>query len=228
MRLGSLPQPPSATNLAVNQGDYCLMPLVPIFSWTFSDPNLPLDSQSAYQVLVDNNSDFSSPEINTNKVINSGQQYSPPPGLLSYSTTYYWKVTVWDSTDLSATTNGPNFTTPLHRYPNPSFMVIPQWPTKDEVVLFSDNSLCYDNANSSYSCKNGGSISYRWDFSYVSPTFVQDSTKKGNASTTYAALGNYTVRLEITDSSLSPAGVCVTDQVVNVGLPLPFWKEVAP
>ncbi|MEK7556550.1 MAG: hypothetical protein AAB538_01080, partial [Patescibacteria group bacterium] len=50
---------PSATNLSVSQPDYCVSGPAGVFSWTFQDPG---DTQSAYQVQVDNSSNFSSPE----------------------------------------------------------------------------------------------------------------------------------------------------------------------
>src|SRR3989344_2565167 len=61
----------------------------PTLDWTnVVDPIIPV----TYTVLVDNNSDFSSPEINQNNIASSNYVVSSP---LSYGT-YYWKVSAKD------------------------------------------------------------------------------------------------------------------------------------
>jgi len=66
------------------------------FSWTFSDPDSG-DSQSAYQFQLDDNSDFSSPIIDTGKVASSTS--STTQTLPSTVGLYYWRVKTWDSQD---------------------------------------------------------------------------------------------------------------------------------
>jgi len=66
------------------------------FSWTFSDPDAG-DNQSAYQFQLDDNSDFSSPIIDTGKVISSTS--STTQTLPSAVGLYYWRVKTWDSSD---------------------------------------------------------------------------------------------------------------------------------
>ena len=82
--------PPSATNLKITQPDYCLSGPAAIFSWNFTDPDG--DTQSAYQVQVDDNSNFSSPEDDSGKVQSSHNSYATPLGKLKYNTTYYWRL----------------------------------------------------------------------------------------------------------------------------------------
>jgi hypothetical protein len=66
------------------------------FSWTFSDPNAG-DYQTTYQFQLDNDSDFSSPIIDSNKVSSASQQTIQT--LPSTVGLYYWRVKTWDSKD---------------------------------------------------------------------------------------------------------------------------------
>jgi len=102
--LGGVNNPPSASGLGVVKGDYCATP-AHYFSWTYTDPNG--DDESQFQFQVDNNSDFSSPEIDRTQTgtWSSGDSnnqtvivtISPvPANRLGYNTTYYWRVKVWD------------------------------------------------------------------------------------------------------------------------------------
>jgi len=216
--------PPSATNLNVTQPDYCIVGWASaIFSWTFTDPDG--DSQSAYQIQVDNNSNFSSPEVNTGKILSSSNSYATLPGNLAWNTTYYWRIKVWDNYDAESNwASGSSFQTPSHGYPSPDFTVSPQNPAIGELVFFIDDSKCYSSpANTEYNCSGGASISYFWEFGDG-----QTSTKKGNATTTYTTIGPKTAKLTITDNSLSPAASCETTRPVNVTLPLPYWREIPP
>jgi hypothetical protein len=233
-------QPPSATNLSVdppNSTDYCGITGYPRvrLKWQFSDPG---DSQSAYQIQVANSSGFSPLFLDTLKIISpTGQSQTfviqPPYSTLFWNTTYYWRLKVWDSQDTPSTdwivylNNTPppeSFTTAIHSYPYPDFTLSPQNPAIGEVVTFTDNSKCYSSpGNTEYSCSTGGSISYLWDFGNG-----QTPTTKGNATTTYTITGPKTVRLTITDNSLTPAGSCDTTRQVAITLPLPEYQEVPP
>ena len=66
------------------------------FTWTFSDPDSG-DSQSAFQLQLDDNSDFSSPIIDTGKVTSTYS--STTQTLPSTVGLYYWRVKTWDSSD---------------------------------------------------------------------------------------------------------------------------------
>ena len=212
--------PPSAENLSVNQGDYCSSPLHPTFSWTFSDPDLG-DTQEAYQVQVDNNSNFSSPELDSDKVISSSNSYSTPSPL-SYNATYYWRVKVWDDWNTeSSWAVGPSFTTPLHAYPDPVFTKNPSVTTLWEFVQFcstqetgvcdDDVSKCYDNNNNEISC---GGKSFLW-------TFPDSSTTTENPLVQFISIGSNNVSLEITDD----VGTCLESENLWVGFRLPIWRE---
>ncbi|MCD6500856.1 hypothetical protein J7K42_02455 [bacterium] len=222
--------PPTATDLLVDQGDYCSYPLHPIFSWTFSDPDG--DTQGAYQVQVDDNSDFSSPEIDSGKVLSSSESYAAPTPL-SYRTTYWWRLKVWDEggTPSIDWISGPSFTTPLHAYPDPDFTWTPLFPTKEEIVQFcsaqeagvcpEDVSTCYDINGNEISCLGK---EFLWTFPEGTEFATGTSSTSENPRVTFDSTGTKSVSLKITDE----VGSCTRTKSVGVMLPLPRWREVAP
>ena len=73
------------------------------FTWTFKDPDLG-DSQSAFRFQLDDNSDFTSPTIDTGKVISSSKWTAQTlPDTVSV---YYWRVNTWDNQDSEGWWNG--------------------------------------------------------------------------------------------------------------------------
>ena len=68
----------------------------PTFSWTFSDPNTQ-DSQTAYQVQLDDDSGFGSVNYDTGKVPSAATSYTPVSAFADGI--YYWRAMVWDSDD---------------------------------------------------------------------------------------------------------------------------------
>ena len=243
-------QPPSANNLSVIQLNYCdVFSPTAILSWSFADPDIGFgDTQSAYQIQVDNNSDFSSLEIDTGKVLSSSNSRTTSSGDLDYNATYYWRLKVWDSFDafsfdwiyppspigFPTIKPGTPFSAPVHAYPYPDFTHSPANPPVGATVNFTDNSKCYSApSNTEYDCKNGGAIQYAWDFDYiVTEGFTEDSNVKGNVTTSFdGAKDSYDVRLKIIDNSFSPSKFCVRggDGPVKIkSIRLPKWKEVSP
>ncbi|TSC75003.1 MAG: hypothetical protein G01um101430_683 [Parcubacteria group bacterium Gr01-1014_30] len=220
-QLGFLPKwvtpttfPPTATNLSVNQPPFCLVPdPVAFFSWDFSDPD-PWDSQSSYQVQVDNNSNFSSPEHDSARISSPSGNYATPQGTLSYNTTYYWQLKVWDQQNNdSGWIADSSFTTPLHRYPSVDFIWGPLGPAQGEEVRFFDRSTCYD--------ADGQCDSWVWAFQDGNPS----SSTRQNATTTFGSTGQKTVTIEVNDSD---GFSCQAIDTINVRLPLPDWKEILP
>ena len=209
---GVRPNPP--TNLNVSQpADYCgYSTPVAFFSWTFTDPD-PGDSQSAYQVQVDNNSNFPSPEDDSGKVSSGSNSYATPLGKLSYNTTYYWQVRVWDTDDFeSPWASGPSFTTPKHAYPTIDFSWAPEKPNAGELVQFTDQSTVFGGATK---------VSWSWTFQDGNPP----SSSNQNATTTFTSAGQKTVTLRVTDSD---GFSCQGQKTVNAQMPLPEWKEIPP
>ncbi len=208
--------PPSAINLEDNNDevDYCFAGAPPIIlSWDFDDPNLPGDSQTAYRVQVDTNAGFSTPEIDSGKVLESNTSYAPPrPPGLSYDTRYWWRVMVWDETDASsAWATGTSFTTPVHAYPTTDFFWSPLFPSAEEEVQFTDDTVFAVGSSDQ---------SWSWDFGDTGSSTEPDPVH------TYADLTSYTVQLIVSDD----AGSCPTfdPKVIRVSVPLPEWLEISP
>lgn len=129
--------------------DYCKYGPGITITWNFDDEDLE-DSQSAYQVQIDDNSDFSTPEVDTEKIISSSNSYSTISGSLAYNKTYYWRVRVWDTKDgrfdwVKIDTDGQNleFSTPLHPWPTADFSYSPENPEKGIPVYFTNSSSYY-------------------------------------------------------------------------------------
>ncbi|RME17533.1 MAG: hypothetical protein D6797_02330, partial [Bdellovibrio sp.] len=71
------------------------------FTWDFT-------GQNAYNILIDNNSDFSSPEINVTNI--TSVNYHAVSSGLNQGETYYWKVIVNDSSGFNYTSQVWQFT----------------------------------------------------------------------------------------------------------------------
>ena len=206
-------QAPSANNLSVTQPDYCIITWpAAIFSWQFTDPDD--DTQSAYQIQVDNNSNFSSPEVDTGKILSSSVSYATLSGALSWNTTYYWQLKVWDSKDLSSSwISGSSFAIPRHQYPTINFSWAPQSPTTNENVQFTDQSFVY-----------GGSTKSSWSWTFQDANPVNSALQ--NPIVKFLSAGNKSVTLRVTDSD--GFSCQVPQKTVNSQLPLPEWQEIPP
>ncbi|MBU4284912.1 PKD domain-containing protein, partial [Patescibacteria group bacterium] len=226
---------PTATNLSLTPSDVCYQP-VPFytFRWTYSDPDK--DKQSRYILLIDNNSDFSSPQVNMDITGLS----DPSPSLDSYSifvatqpianqlgfnTTYYWRVRVYDEHSLPSNwTNGIPFslTTPVHHYPSCDFTWIPNYPNTGEAVNFTDTSRCWDeDPVNGKDCSIIKGDTYLWTITSGDPS----TSTEENASASFSSIGKYNVILRVTDSD---GHACSITKSVRVNYPLPKWKEILP
>jgi len=203
--------PPTATlsvrNTSGSSALNCFAGSAPVFlDWTFIDAG---DTQSAYQIQVDNNSNFSSPEVNPGKVTSTSNSYAPSG--LPFATTYYWRLQVWDSQNVSSGWLVPSPTSFVTnpRWPDPSFTWSPIDPLAEQDVQFT-NSTSY--------C---ASCNYLWNFG--------DGTATSSTTSPiheFALPNSYSVNLTAT----SAVGACSKSNVVPVDdpLPLPVWQEVVP
>ena len=233
--LVDLNDPPTATNLSYVASDVCYQP-APFytFRWTYSDPEI--DKQSRYILQIDNNSDFSSlqvnmditglsdpsPSIDSQSIIVATQ---PSANQLAFNTTYYWRVRVYDEHSLPSNwTNGVpfSFTTPVHHYPACDFTWSPNQPNADETVNFTDTSRCWDEDPINGSdCSISKGDAYLWTITSGDPS----SSTSENASASFSLPGNYDVILQVTDSD---GHACSTTKSVRVNYPVPKWKEILP
>ena len=260
----SINNPPYPENLEVLPESYCID--IPgcgevSFRWVYQD--IDGDNEVRFEFQVDDNSDFLSPEINRSfggfsrpvGTINTQiilvrtfpAYYSCD--YINYDTSYYWRVRVWDSTGLNSgwveyndpadsdnDGNTRTYTKDPHPYPAPEFSFIPANPVPGDLVSFIDLSVCYDNSNNPYLCKNlnpgtGTYNEYTWEFGDSS-----SNNDRGNTSHSYGAEGTYTARLEICDvhlQGLGKDGCCSVSHDVPVGVgpggeELFEWREISP
>lgn len=120
----------------------CALPKRPTLSWQYSHArNYP---QSAYAIQVDDADDFSSPEVDTGKVRESGSASYIVSPVLEWNTAYYWRVRVWDSEDVfSDWVKGPRFTTQPHEAPRIAYT----WKEQENgKTQFSDTTKTAEDA----------------------------------------------------------------------------------
>jgi hypothetical protein len=192
------------------------------FSWKFSDADNCLP-QSAYRIQIDDNSDFSSPAVDTGKVNSQSESFwlQPPYPLLEWNKTYYWRLKVWNKKGHESDwILGPQFKTPSHPYPIPDFNFKPEKPTVNQVVQFFDQSQCFDTPGTT-TCSISTGDSFFWTFEKGNPA----TSKNQNPTTTFSSLGTFTATLKVTDSS---GYSCSVSKSIQTTYPLPFWREIPP
>lgn len=201
-------------SLVVNQPDYCVISVPSAsFKWGFSDPDG--DTQAAYQVQIATDNGFSSIVVDSGKVNSVSNSYAVT-GQPNYNLTYYWRVKVWDNAATSAEsdwTSGPSFSTPLHAYPKPDFIWVPDKPKIDGPVNFTDKSIAY-----------GGAViaSWQWTFENAVPVSSNEQNPK---NIRFQTAGNRAVSLTVSDSD--GLGFCSKTSSLQTSLK-PGWKEVMP
>jgi len=229
--LSTFNQPPTAINLSVddpNAADYCGITGYPPVRvrWQFSDSDSG-DSQSAYQIQVDDNSDFSSLLVDTDKISNSSQSFliGPPYPTLSWNATYYWRLKVWDSKDNPSgwvvyqnNISPPESFTTTHAWPYIDFSWNPPSPVVDELTQFTDESEVYGGATKS---------SWFWEFPADWLYSTSSNSSSQNPKGKFTTSGQKTVYLTVTDSDNFS---CRDKNSIPLGvlLPLPEWREVPP
>jgi hypothetical protein len=192
------------------------------FSWNFSDAQNCLP-QSAYRIQIDDNSDFSSPLIDTGKVNSQSESFwlQPPYPLLEWNKTYYWRLKVWNKKGHESDwILGPQFKTPSHPYPIPDFNFKPEKPTVNQVVQFFDQSQCFDTPGTT-TCSISTGDSFFWTFEKGNPA----TSTNQNPTTTFSSVGAFTATLKVTDSS---GYSCSLSKSIQTTYPLPFWREIPP
>jgi len=206
----------------------------PLLRWTFTDENSE-DIQKAYELVLSANQDYSSPLINTGKVINSSaSQYdvSLSDGL-NYDTIYYWRVRVWDNHNFASDWASSSFKTDKHAYPDIiDITANPTSPRALEDTLFSATAKTYGSS----SVANNG-----WLFSSSDtiPTSVATSTytavdlgggviqsnTQGAGPVQFQTSGAGEVLLGVTDTD---GYYCEKPLSVSSTISLPTWREVKP
>ena len=225
---------PTATGLSVSKGNYCSSP-AHFFSWTYSDADGDAETRFQFQVdnNIDNNSDFSSPEINRDEQgLNNPSPFTNNQNALVsvaaasdrlvYNTTYYWQVRVYDNQgNNSGWVSGSSFKTEKHLYPSVDFSWAPTNPSANEAVQFADQSECYGLGNVIVVCPSNA-----WSWNIPDAAYINSTNSSSqNPQVEFLSNGTKAVTLTVTDSD---GYSCPVSKNVNVGLSLPGWKEIAP
>lgn len=222
--------PPVVQNVSVQEPDYCILGPSATLAWQFTDPNNG-DSQTAFQVQVDDAASFQSPVVDTGKILSGAQSHFVGQGVLSFNTIYRSRVRVWDEADavsawqtMTSCTgpgcqqNGTAWRTPVHRYPTGiGIGVVPTAPQINEVAQFSGSGTCFDANNNPISCST-----WDWNFGDGGTAATQNPTHA------YGALGTYIATLQVKDAQNYTCPVPALSKTISVKLRLPRWREVLP
>jgi hypothetical protein len=178
-----------------------------------------------------------------------------PDEHLLWGTTYYWKVGVTDQGSGQTTWSSiDSFPMPAHAAPYVNFSWCPQSPAVYQETQFcsvteagvcdaatcpppTDETECYDAAGNVVNCAN-------WSWVFTDATSPLDSTPPAEISGStfeyqnpreikFQSAGLKEVTLTVTDSaptsySCSASSFDKTPPGVQVGLPLPEWREIPP
>jgi len=201
---------PSASNITITQPNFCVSGPAATVGWTYSDPG---DSpQSAYQVQIDDQGSFQTPEWDSGKVFcENCRTNSTPQGYLAFNVTYRARVRVWNGFDAASSwTESSSWKTPNNAFPQVGFTFAPANPQRTQPIQFTDQTVFYDG---------GGGHNWSWLFGDGGSSTQQNPVKS------YADTGTYNVTLTATDSQNQS---CPITKPVNVQEANPIWKEINP
>jgi PKD repeat protein len=200
----------------VVQPNYCVSGPAATVSWTYSDPQS--SGQVSYQVQIDDNPSFNSPEVDSGQVNSSSTAYFSGQGLLAFNKSYQARVRTWNGYGLaSAWATSATFNTPQYAYPQVNFTWTSNGisenpsPPLDTPVQFTDQT--------GFSGPVAGRT-WTWLFGDGANSSQQ------NPSYSYSAEGNYFVTLTATDNAGQSCGT--TRGPIIIQKPIPKWREVAP
>lgn len=237
--IGAVNTAPTAINLTAPNWNYqqagALYAQQAFLRWQFNDLDAD-SSQSAYRVVVDDTSDFSSPIVDTGKVAGSASQYMVDQSVLDYNISYYWRVMVWDDYDAVSSwvaynttpdtdnddANIPTFTIYKHEMPDTDFIWFPAAPSKGEAIKFTDNSNVYLTINPAVAvdCDDA-----KCDWLWTADGAVISDATASTTTITFNSSGAQTVKLKVTDNDGYSYEVTKT---INVSASLPLWRETRP
>lgn len=211
------PIPNEPSNVTVTQPNYCISGPAATINWTYSDPSG--SPQSAYQVQIDDQGSFNSPEVDSGKINSGSGSYFTGQGILQFNTTYRARVRTWNGYDSVSNWSNSSSTweTPLYAYPQVDF----SWtangvqnnpsPPLNKPVDFTDQTVFNGNPNGRQ---------WSWLFGDGS------SSTQQNPSRTYTTEGTYYVTLTATDNANQS---CIrTNGPLIIQKPIPKWREIAP
>ena len=229
-----------------NYEDACVTAKGIILSWEMEDLDEPADSQTAYQVIINDSNTRVNPLIDTGKRYSISEQYATTSSILDYATSYYWWVKVWDSLGFSSdwyqfyTGSGSStltdniaanaaispdpqytFTTYSSEFPDVDFNWVPSEVLADQVATFTDSSFVYQASDPSTPIACSG-VLCSWSWSAVGDKTISNPTAAETEMT--FNFGNNTASLNVT----GPLGYsCTSTKNLYIDL-LPTWRESKP
>jgi|GEM_PF-1611910 len=219
---------PEVTSPAASQPDYCKSEPTATFTWGF-DSETPGTSQSAFQIQIANDSNFTSMVHDTGKINPNFTSYTLKSGILAYNKTYNWRIKIWDNRGIASDWSaGQAFTTPNFQAPQVNMGVPRSSLAPGESVNFVQDdpkaaSYCYSSGTKKL-CQNTTGVTYLWNYGDG-----ETSAIKGNTSHIYQKEGKYTATLKITDNSVTPAVTCEKTKELHINKNRPAdWSEGAP
>ncbi|MBI2674457.1 MAG: PKD domain-containing protein [Candidatus Yanofskybacteria bacterium] len=224
--------PPTVSNVFITVPNYCISGPSATVGWDYSDPSG--SPQSAYQVQMDNQSSFNSPEVDSGKIsCENCRSFYGGLGALQFNTTYRARVRTWNLSDspsawreadsCSGTGCQPNgsWKTPSHAYPqggNPPFSWTPLNPSINNPIQFTDNTV-FDPASNNK----------QWSWTFVPAGGGSGSSSEQNPQYTFNETGTYQVTLKARDNAVPSGQFCAwPTAAINLQKPIPIWKEIAP
>ena len=206
------PVPNDPANVTVTPPDYCISGPAATIGWTYSDPSG--SPQSAYEVEIDDQGSFGSPEVDSGKVNSGSTAYFTGQGYLQFNTTYKARVRVWNSYgQVSGWTESGSFKTPNFAYPQVNFTWSPPNPGKGSPVQFTDQTIFSPQSNSN---------NHEWGWMFGDG----GTSTQQNPSYAYNSEGTFYVTITATDSQNQSCSR--TRGPLIIQKPIPKWREVAP
>jgi hypothetical protein len=230
--------------------------------WTFSDPDAG-SRESAYQIIVNTQNNTNNPFFDSGKCVDydnpSGKCKLAPGGSdhfplqsalsaisssLSYNTSYYWWIYVWDQYDVvseltqyDSTEDTPleaddhvnkTFTTFKHQFPLVNATWFPLNPSQGEKVKFTDQSQRYFSAAPQTAVACNPSIC-QWNWTVPGDASVENPTAS-STNIIFNGAGAKTVTLRVTDLTDTGSTPYYSERTFNIDVntKLPKWKEVKP
>ena len=244
--------PPTVSGVSLLEANYCNPGPIHTLDWNYTDTNTPSSPQNGYQVQVDNNSDFSSPTLDTcpggppNGTCGGGgnsQTYPISQGDLAFNTIYYVRVMVWNSYGVASswgymatctgTPSGPSgcqagntsWRTPVNAYPdvNPSNYDFLISPSAPS----KGSPVQFTDRTNFYDGANPSQHDYLWDFGDGNSCTGNGNSNCKDPVNTYVDEGTYFVTLVVTDDN-GYSCTTIPAKQVNVSKEIPIWKEVRP
>lgn len=241
-------QPPQAKNLEapyLSNDKLCdLGARSAVLKWEFDDADTG-SSESAYQIIFDDDSNPDNPLLETPKCDFSSNSVdclvSPGVGQypihdtfveLEFGKHYYWWVKTWDNIDSSSewtasTDWSADFVVPGHEYPDAEITNFrPDKPNAGENMFFEGASSIYEFSNPGLSvpCENDGEKCF-WNWS-VDPNYyysINDPAATSPEITLENSDLEYNVVLTVTDKD---GFKCSDSEKINPNFTLPKWVEV--